>query len=584
MIIEKNLDIPLKDGVNVMRCDVFRPAAKGSEVEQYPVIMTMGPYGKDVPYSVFYARSYSELPDEQKSKWSAWEVPEPTYWTAQGYICIRVDEKGSGQSPGFLDTMSDSTSSNFAEAIEWAAVQPWSTGKIGLLGISYYAGSQWRVAARQPKGLACIIPWEGMADYYRDRVRHGGILSDGFIKFWQERQINHNQYGTPGSEGANANVNLPGLAPRPPNVEGILSPEQLRENRTDQTIDTAENEFLDDPYFSSRDYDLANIKVPMLSVANWGGINLHLRGNILGYLGAGSTHKWLHCITGRHDLPFYLPEFVSLQLSFFNCFLKGKPDNDGRNWLKGPSNEPGAVPPVTYTLRKGNPGFNKTEYERTFPVKTASAWPIPGTQYVDHFLTSDAKLVRDAPQGGSELTYKGLTGDSISFSTAPFEADTEVTGHPILHCKVGIKADETGKVPKDMDIFATIRNFDAKGNEVFYTGTAGDPAGATKGWLRLSHRKLQPSSKPWLPVRSYTRKDLQPVEPEQLYETVVEFWPTSLVVQAGGRLVVEVGPKDQQGCGITVHAHPKDRSEEKFGGLNRLVFGQSTKLVLPIIA
>lgn len=89
-------------------------------------------------------------------------------------------------------------------------------GKVGLLGIryedfdsllqpglwltycSYYAGSQWRVAARQPKGLCAIIPWEGMSDYYRDRCRQGGILSNGFIKFWWNRQVITNQYGRTG--------------------------------------------------------------------------------------------------------------------------------------------------------------------------------------------------------------------------------------------------------------------------------------------------------------------------------------------------------------------------------------------------
>ncbi len=85
--------------------------------------------------------------------------------------------------------MSRDTSLCFVDVIEWAASQPWSTGKVGLLGISYYAGSQWRVAARQPKGLACMIPWEGMSDYYRDRCRHGGILSNTFIDFWWNRQV-----------------------------------------------------------------------------------------------------------------------------------------------------------------------------------------------------------------------------------------------------------------------------------------------------------------------------------------------------------------------------------------------------------
>lgn len=56
--------------------------------------------------------------------------------------------------------------------------------------------------------------------------------------------------------------------------------------------------------------------VPCLSVANWGGIMLHLRGNVIGYTEAGSKQKWLRFITGRHDIPFYLPEFVAVQRSF----------------------------------------------------------------------------------------------------------------------------------------------------------------------------------------------------------------------------------------------------------------------------
>jgi len=114
---------------------------------------------------------------EHKSPHSAWETPDPGFWTKHGYVVVRADERGLGQSPGLLDTMSRGTSEAFFDVVEWAAEQHWSSGKTGLLGISYYGGSQWRVAARQPKGLACIIPWEGMSDYYRDRCRHGGILS-----------------------------------------------------------------------------------------------------------------------------------------------------------------------------------------------------------------------------------------------------------------------------------------------------------------------------------------------------------------------------------------------------------------------
>jgi putative CocE/NonD family hydrolase len=96
-----------------------------------------GPYGKDVPYRDFHPASFAQIPSSQKSDYSAWETPEPTYWTRQGYVVLRVDERGIGSSPGFLDTMSDQTSSDFAECIEWAAEQEWSSGKIGLLGISW---------------------------------------------------------------------------------------------------------------------------------------------------------------------------------------------------------------------------------------------------------------------------------------------------------------------------------------------------------------------------------------------------------------------------------------------------------------
>lgn len=586
MIIDKNVDIPLKDGLNVLRCDVFRPK---DETKKYPIIMTSGPYGKDIPYSVFHQQSFSELPKEQKSKWSAWEVPEPTFWTSKEFIVIRVDEQGSGQSPGFLDTMSDQTSSNFFQAIEWAALQSWSNGKVGLLGISYYAGSQWRVAARQPKGLAAIIPWEGMHDYYRDRVRHGGILSNGFINFWQNRQINTNQFGVPGRSAKSSDFNLPGNSPREANIEGTLTPEQLAENRTDQTVDTAKNLFMDDPYFASRDYDVSKIEVPLLSVANWGGICLHLRGNILGYLEASSKMKWLRVITGRHDLPFYLPEYVELQLSFLTAFLKDQ-DDKKYNWLLGP-NAPNGTPSVVYSNRIGNPGFNSTEAERTFLTKEDVQWPLKDTKYIDYHLTSTNTITPNPTNtsSSSSFKYEALMGESILFETEPFTEEREVTGHVAFHAVVSVEQQDENKKPNDMDIFCTLRHIDQDGKEVFYTGTAGDPVPLTKGWQRVSLRKIseeENSTSSYLIKKDYKSTDVLPVEISKVYQVSIEMWPTNVVLSPGSKLVLEVGPKDQQGCGIFVHNHPQDRSKERFEGFNLLHINHSSgssRLVLPFI-
>lgn len=133
-----------------------------------------------------------------------------------------------------MNTMSRDTAEAFFDVIEWASDRPWSTGKVGLLGISYYAGSQWRVAALQPRGLAAIIPWEGMSDYYRDRCRPGGILSNGFISFWWNRQVVTNQYGRPSRASAKWGEDT---------IEGNLSERELLANRQDQNIDNQGEEY-----------------------------------------------------------------------------------------------------------------------------------------------------------------------------------------------------------------------------------------------------------------------------------------------------------------------------------------------------
>ncbi|KAH0010652.1 alpha/beta-hydrolase, partial [Aureobasidium melanogenum] len=227
-VFEQNATVTLRSSEGLVRVNVYRPKTS----EKVPVLVTYGPYGKDIPYADFHAKSFSEVNPEHKSEHSAWETPDPAFWTKNGYAVVRADERGLGQSPGLLDTMSRGTSEAFFDVVEWAAEQEWSSGKVGLLGISYFAGSQWRVAARNPKGLSAIVPWEGMSDYYRDRCRHGGILSNQFIRFWWNRQIITNQYGRPGRKASNWG---------PDTIEGDLSDEERAANRQDQNIDNQKN-------------------------------------------------------------------------------------------------------------------------------------------------------------------------------------------------------------------------------------------------------------------------------------------------------------------------------------------------------
>lgn len=557
LLFLKNVSIPLKHSPLPIRANIYLPLSHTTQPkEQYPVLVTYGPYGKDIPYASFFPRSFDELNPEHKSKYSVWETPDPVYWTRHGYAVLRADERGTGQSPGLLDTMSVGTSECFFDVVEWAANQSWSSGKVGLLGISYYAGSQWRVAARRPKGLAAIIPWEGMSDYYRDRCRHGGILSNRFIGFWWNRQVMVNQYGREGRSTLTFPPDGPGARGQEETIEGSLPDDVLLKNRRDQTKDNEMNQFRDDEYYSSKEYRLEDIEVPVLSVANWGGILLHLRGNVQGYLRAGSKFKYLRFITGRHDLPFYYHDEVEVQKSFLDAFLKGE---DRVGW-----SEPGKVAPVTLTLRKGNVGYDDAEKERAYEKREEKAWPLPDTKYTKYYLSPDQVLTTSRPpkEEIKTLTYKALgTLDNpsyIQFTTLPFEKETEITGHPVAHLCVST----TGPPDTDIDIFVTIRHMDVLGQEIFYTGTAGDPVPLCKGWLRVSLAKVHekhPNHKPWLPHREYLSTDVQPVKSGQVYQVDVELWPTNAVVAKYGKLVFEISSGDTQGSGVFQHSSEVDR-------------------------
>ena len=185
MRVTFDMPIRMADGI-VLRADVFRPLATG----RYPVLMSHGPYGKYLHFEDGYLTAWTRMvgdhPDVaagSTNAYQSWEVADPEKWVPDGYVCVRVDSRGAGRSPGYLDIWSPQETQDYAACIEWAARQPWSNGRIGLSGISYYAMNQWQVATLAPKGLAAICTWEGAADFYRDAVYHGGILST-FFQDW----------------------------------------------------------------------------------------------------------------------------------------------------------------------------------------------------------------------------------------------------------------------------------------------------------------------------------------------------------------------------------------------------------------
>ena len=199
MQIDWDAPIAMDDGV-VLRADVFRPIGEG----RYPVILSYGPYAKGLAFQEGYKGNWARLTKAapevlqgSSNKYQNWELVDPEKWVLDGYVCLRIDSRGAGRSPGVIDVWSPRETLDLYHCVEWAGTQAWSNGKVGINGISYYAMNQWQVASLNPKHLAAICIWEGAADFYRDVSHHGGILCT-FLQNWYDMQVKTVQHGVGG--------------------------------------------------------------------------------------------------------------------------------------------------------------------------------------------------------------------------------------------------------------------------------------------------------------------------------------------------------------------------------------------------
>ncbi len=566
MRIDWDVPIAMDDGT-VLRADVFRPPEPG----RHPVLLTYGPYAKGLAFQDGYPSAWNIMAEKHpdvtagsSSKYQNWEVVDPEKWVPDGYACVRVDSRGAGRSPGYIDHFSPRETKDFYDCIEWAGMQPWSSGKVGLNGISYYAINQWHVASLQPPHLAVMCVWEGAADWYRDMTHHGGILCT-FWANWYDMQVRSVQHGL-GERGPRSRV-TGDLVCGPE----TLSEAELAANRCDLGGEILAHPF-DDRYHNARSPDWSKITVPLLSAANWGGQGLHPRGNFEGFVRAASPQKWLEAHGIEHWTHFYTDYGVKLQKRFFGHFLKG--ENTGWN----------RQPRVQLQIR--HPG------ER-FVERHEGEWPLARTQWTRFYLDpAGPSLVPTPPRGDSRLAFDAL-GDGVTFRTPPLAEPTEITGPSAVKLVVSSST-------IDADLFAVVRVFAPDGEEVVFQGALDPHTPIGQGWLRASHRGLDPGLS--TPYRPYHRHDApQPLTPGEPVEIEIEIWPTSIVVPPGycialslrGRDYEHPGPgarlsnmkNEFRGCGPFLHDDPRDRPSHVFGGRTSLHLSpeRPSYLLLPII-
>ena len=566
MRIDWDMPIKMDDGL-ILRADIFRPTHN----KKCPVILSYGPYGKGLSFQEGYKTAWEimerENPDVirgSSNKYQNWEVVDPEKWVPDDYICIRIDSRGAGRSPGFMDHNNARETKDIHLCIEWAAKQSWCNGKVGMNGISYYASNQWRAAASKPKHLAAICVWEGWNDNYRESNRHGGIACS-FRKNWLEMQIKTVQHGV-GDRGKRSPITGDTVC-----GPETLSPEELLKNVSDIWKIVLENEFISD-WYKERSANLDRVDIPVLSAANWGGQGLHTRGNFEGFVRSKSKQKWLEVHGGSHWAPFYTDYGVALQKRFFDHYLKGKKNG----WKK--------TAPISLLVR--SPG-------EKFVQRDEKEWPLKRTQWTTlHLNPQGMTFSQDPITENAQVTYD-MMGDGVTFAFPPQKQEVELTGPMALKLFIS-------STTVDADIFAVVRIYDKENKEVLFHGALDPKTPVAQGWLRASHRKLdKKKSLPYRPWHSHDQK--QALVPGQVYELDVEIWPTCIVVPVGYRIALTVRGKDYEhdgaaavlsnmknpmkGCGPFVHDDEVDRPPAIFGGKVTLHMGpkQKANLLLPVI-
>jgi hypothetical protein len=567
MRIDWNVPITMDDGL-VVRADVFRSVKDG----QYPVLLTYGPYAKNLAFQDGYPSAWQRMAEKHpdvtacsSNLYQNWEVVDPEKWVPHDYVCVRVDSRGTGCSPGFIDHFSPRETKDFYDCIEWAGVQPWSNGKVGINGISYYGINQWHVASLQPPHLAAMCVWEGSADWYRDMTHHGGILST-FWENWYDMQVKTVQYGA-GERGKRSRVHNE-LVCGPE----TLSEQDLAKNRADFGTEIFRHP-LDDDYHKARSPKWDKVITPLFTAANWGGQGLHPRGNFEGFVRAASKQKWLEAHGIEHWTHFYTDYGREQQLRFFDHFLLGKPDG----WKKQPK----------VLLQVRHPG-------EKFVARAENEWPIKRTKWTKYYLDlSTMALTPKKPSGAAQRKFAAM-GEGFTFLTPPLAEDTEITGPSALKLFASSST-------SDADLFIVLRVFTGDLKEIVFQGAIDPHTPVAQGWLRASHRKLDKKlSTPYRPYHTHDEK--QPLKKNQAVELDIEIWPTCIAVPAGYRIGLSVRGKDYEyggasggklsnfknelkGCGPFLHDDPRDRPPAIFGGTTTLHFGRGKApyLLLPII-
>jgi putative CocE/NonD family hydrolase len=525
MIEERDVRISMRDGVR-LAADVYRPDAPGT----HPVLYAAAMHNKDIQ-----GPDIADVLPPQPAYAPLWfgpiEAGDSRRFVANGYVHVVGQIRGSGKSEGVFGQENN----DHYDTIDWIVKQSWCNGNVGMVGISGYAGEQWRAAAQGHPALKAIFPYDACGAYggalgFRDFFP-GGVLHT-FAYLLSVFSIVHEKRGVPGDlppkeeelwRQAMANpdykmyINLYNILTQKGQRSFGVFHSMVAPWEPEGTVENAERRF-------------ESIQIPF-------------------YTGSGAyayTYK-LHWLGAQH---FFQKIQAPKKLIFTGPAHLERPFHDYHDeivrwydhWLKGIDTGIMTEPPVRYWLMGANHWC------------TAADWPLPETQWTKYYLSAWERLTMEPPAPPQQVGRAVCEPDvftqtplkqtakveKLRYLSQPLPHDLSVVGPICLTLYAAIDQDDTNWIILLKDVGPDVSVQTAREGERSVPADLPERE-LTRGWLKASYRALdEERSTPWEPFHKLTRASIKPVTPGEIVEYRIQILGIANMFKAGHRIALEI--------------------------------------------
>src|SRR6266404_2802822 len=483
MIEQRDLRIRMRDGVH-LAIDVYRPDGEGP----FPVLYAAALHNKDMQ-----GPDIADILPPQPAHAPLWfgpiEAGDTRRLIANGYVHVIAQPRGSAKSEGHYGH----EDTDHYDLLEWITQQPWSNGKVGMVGISGYAGEQWRAAAQGHPALKAIFPYDACSAY-------GGMF--GFRDF-------------------NPYITLYNVLTQKGQRTFIMYLMMAHPWEFDGTVERAEETF-------------KKIKIPF-------------------YTGSGAyayTYK-LHWLGAQH---YFQNVDAPKKLLFTGPAHLERPFHQHHDeiirwydhWLKGDATGIMNEPPVRYWLM----GANEWRTGANWPLPETQ-WT---KYYLSHWETLSTEPPRPASELGAAarepdvFTQMPVTRttkiERLRYMTDPLSRDVTMVGPITLTLYAAINQEDTNWIVVLKDVGPDVSVRTAREGERTVPSALPERE-LTRGWLKASYRAIDNKrSKPWEPFHKLTRDTIAPVKPDDVVEYRIQILATANRFKAGHRICLDITSMD----------------------------------------